>query len=228
MGKDKCSIVFTGDIGFDKYMFGKWDDEDLLSEEVLDFLHSGDNFFAAVEDYDAGKNTERHEQVGMPLDRIYANAGFLLFNLSKIRNTSYEKDIFDYVENHKEKLNFLDQDVLNGVFYDKIKVSDSGFDYNCLTWCIDDSKDKEFVQNIKVIHYASNQKPWVIKYRYPCFSTWWKYVLKCGDKSIRKRYAIACCYYCVRRLIFIIQRNIRVFRLFIRDKILNKFLALYK
>ena len=37
MGKDKCSIVFTGDIGFDKYMFGKWDDEDLLSEEVLDF-----------------------------------------------------------------------------------------------------------------------------------------------------------------------------------------------
>ncbi|MCQ2533313.1 MAG: CapA family protein [Clostridia bacterium] len=49
MGKDKCSIVFTGDIGFDKYMFGKWDDEDLLSEEVLDFLHSGDHVVANVE-----------------------------------------------------------------------------------------------------------------------------------------------------------------------------------
>ena len=28
--KNKTSIVFTGDIGFDKYMTGKWDDENLL------------------------------------------------------------------------------------------------------------------------------------------------------------------------------------------------------
>ena len=40
MGKETTSIVFTGDIGFDKYMFGQWDDENLLSDEVLKFLHS--------------------------------------------------------------------------------------------------------------------------------------------------------------------------------------------
>ncbi|MCQ2483401.1 MAG: CapA family protein [Clostridia bacterium] len=46
---DTVSIVFTGDIGFDKYMFGQWDDEELLSEEVLDFLHSADHVVANVE-----------------------------------------------------------------------------------------------------------------------------------------------------------------------------------
>lgn len=47
--KDKTSLVFTGDIGFDRYMYGRWDDEELLSGEVLDFLHSADHVIANVE-----------------------------------------------------------------------------------------------------------------------------------------------------------------------------------
>ncbi len=46
---ETASIVFTGDIGFDKYMFGQWNDENLLSGEVLDFLHSADHVVANVE-----------------------------------------------------------------------------------------------------------------------------------------------------------------------------------
>ena len=47
--KDTLSLVFTGDIGFDKYMDGKWNDEKLISDEVLAFLHSGDHVIANVE-----------------------------------------------------------------------------------------------------------------------------------------------------------------------------------
>ena len=47
--KDKTSIVFTGDIGFDRFMDGKWEDKDLISKEVLDFLYSGDHVVANVE-----------------------------------------------------------------------------------------------------------------------------------------------------------------------------------
>ena len=47
--KDTLSLVFTGDIGFDKYMDGKWGDENLISDEVLEFLHSGDHVIANVE-----------------------------------------------------------------------------------------------------------------------------------------------------------------------------------
>lgn len=49
MSQKNCSIVFTGDIGFDKYMEGKWEDENLLSPAVLDFFHSADHVCANVE-----------------------------------------------------------------------------------------------------------------------------------------------------------------------------------
>ncbi len=47
--KDKTSLVFTGDIGFDRYMYGQWDDDELLSKDVLDFLHSADHVITNVE-----------------------------------------------------------------------------------------------------------------------------------------------------------------------------------
>lgn len=49
MKKNKTSIVFTGDIGFDRYMDRRWEDENLLSGEVLAFLHSADHTCANVE-----------------------------------------------------------------------------------------------------------------------------------------------------------------------------------
>ena len=47
--KEKTSLVFTGDIGFDRYMYEKWDDENLLSDEILTFLHSADHVIPNVE-----------------------------------------------------------------------------------------------------------------------------------------------------------------------------------
>lgn len=47
--KEKTSIVFTGDIGFDRYMFEKWNDDELISQDILDFLHSADHVVANVE-----------------------------------------------------------------------------------------------------------------------------------------------------------------------------------
>ena len=49
MNKRKTSIVFTGDIGFDRYMDKRWEDENLLSKDVLDFFHSADHVVANVE-----------------------------------------------------------------------------------------------------------------------------------------------------------------------------------
>ena len=46
---EKTSIVFTGDIGFDRYMDRKWEDEELLSAALLDFFHSADHVVANVE-----------------------------------------------------------------------------------------------------------------------------------------------------------------------------------
>ena len=49
MTKKNCSIAFTGDIGFDRYMDKRWTDPKLLSKEVLDFLRDSDHVVANVE-----------------------------------------------------------------------------------------------------------------------------------------------------------------------------------
>lgn len=49
MSKEKTSIVFTGDIGFDRYMDRRWEDENLLAKPVLDFFRSADHVAANVE-----------------------------------------------------------------------------------------------------------------------------------------------------------------------------------
>lgn len=46
---NKSTLVFTGDIGFDRYMDGKWDDETLLSNEIIEYLNSADHVIANVE-----------------------------------------------------------------------------------------------------------------------------------------------------------------------------------
>ena len=61
--KKNTSIVFTGDIGFDKYMEGKWEDENLLSKPILNFFHSADHVCANVEGavYAAPEDENRDE-----------------------------------------------------------------------------------------------------------------------------------------------------------------------
>ena len=43
------TLVFTGDIGFDKYMDGRWKDEELLSSDIKDVLKSADHVITNVE-----------------------------------------------------------------------------------------------------------------------------------------------------------------------------------
>lgn len=49
MSRKECRIVFTGDIGFDRYMSKKWEDEELLSGGILDFFRRADHVVANVE-----------------------------------------------------------------------------------------------------------------------------------------------------------------------------------
>ena len=59
--KKETSIVFTGDIGFDKYMHRRWNDEKLVSDEVLAFLRSADHLVINVE----GPLTRRRKVPGV-------------------------------------------------------------------------------------------------------------------------------------------------------------------
>lgn len=46
---EKCSIAFTGDIGFDRYMDRRWEDKRLLDDKIISFLQRSDHVVANVE-----------------------------------------------------------------------------------------------------------------------------------------------------------------------------------
>lgn len=91
--KEKTSLVFTGDIGFDRYMYGKWDDENLISSEVIDFLHSADHVITNVEGpvAEVEQNTTK-DGVQQLLHTIDPNA------LKVLRNM--KADIWNICNNH--------------------------------------------------------------------------------------------------------------------------------
>lgn len=91
--KKTTSLVFTGDIGFDKYMYGKWDDENLISNEILDFLHSADHVITNVEGpiAEAPQNTTT-DGVAQLLHTIDPKASKVLKNM--------HADIWNICNNH--------------------------------------------------------------------------------------------------------------------------------
>lgn len=71
----KTSLVFTGDIGFDKYMDGRWSDEGLVSEEVMKFLHNCDYLTINVEGpLSAGKKNGTDKGVGQLIHSMNPDA----------------------------------------------------------------------------------------------------------------------------------------------------------
>ncbi len=46
---ERFTVTFTGDIGFDHYMSGKWQDPELISQELLDIFNASDEVVINVE-----------------------------------------------------------------------------------------------------------------------------------------------------------------------------------
>jgi len=93
MNKKETSIVFTGDIGFDRYMEGKWEDEMLLSEEILEFFRSADHVLANVEGaLIAQEEAEDVNNKGIFFHTMNPEATKLLDKI--------EADIWDFANNH--------------------------------------------------------------------------------------------------------------------------------
>ena len=54
--KEKTTLTFTGDIGFDHYMAEKWTDPELVSRDIMDVLHASDHVIPNVEGPLIGKD----------------------------------------------------------------------------------------------------------------------------------------------------------------------------
>jgi lipopolysaccharide biosynthesis glycosyltransferase len=152
-------------------------DGDAIVQKQLDFFYNTpfDNQAFVVSE-DMGEvlffHKERHEIFNIPKSYRYFNSGVLLINLDYFRQGYDFNTIFSFVKNNASRLKFLDQDVLNALFYDKVKFIDSiYFDY--LEILVSHLLDNNNMDKSTIVHFL--KKPWRYDYNGINSEYWWKY-----------------------------------------------------
>ncbi len=116
------------------------------------------------------------EMAEMGLDKrgYYFNSGVMLYNLKKQREDNIVEKLEEYIKTHEDF--YGDQDVLNAVFGDKLKLM--SYRYNCISTFFEED-DLNFLsqyfgedlpqntfniyENATILHYAGD-KPWQENY----------------------------------------------------------------
>lgn len=134
---------------------------------------------------------ERQNTLGIPSLKNYINAGVLLINLKEIKL----RGLADKLEatGYRDDFPSHDQDAINAVCYDKIKVLP--LKYNAINWYLYDetmdnienyglSNIREARKEPLIIHYIVSPKPWSCK-DIPMAKAWWKYANMQDDDVIK-------------------------------------------
>ena len=98
----------------------------------------------------------------------YINSGVMLMNLSRLRAEQDTDAVFEYIRRHKNTLLLPDQDIISGLYADRIFPIDARI-YNMterlLIFGNRDGLTPEWVaQNSAIVHYCGRNKPWKDRY----------------------------------------------------------------
>lgn len=126
-----------------------------------------------------------YDNLGIPHEYRYFNAGVLLMNLKLLREQFDLRTFFDFIASQGKKLTFHDQDALNALFYDKVIYVDWHV-YNQTVLHVRDKEEAAMrLQNAAIIHYAGSDKPWKHNYKSYWFGIFWHFARRAG---YRKQY----------------------------------------
>ena len=122
------------------------------------------------------------EKLDLPENHQYFNAGVLLINLKQWREECITNKLFEIEKEYQEKLQFLDQDILNIVFKNNYKILDDIYNLQYST------------KNAIIRHFVNVFKPWKANYIkignsvqfLAGFDEFWKYAQMTKFKDILK------------------------------------------
>lgn len=111
----------------------------------------------------------------MDAQDTYVNSGVMLMNLEKMRGMFLEEEITVSLLNLKEKLLFPDQDFINIIFKDNIKLLD--IKYNYMINLTERVENYPKLKKFKICHYVLCN-PWEVWFPYKTDKLYFKYLLK--------------------------------------------------
>ena len=165
---DKCLYL-------DSDIIIKQDLTELFETDINDYYIAGVKIPGHYVKGREQKLLESAKKIELPNLNNYVNSGVLLMNLDRLRKENAVEKFLEYAE----KKNFLDQDVINKVCYNKSKIVE--LKYNVMTSELkhldadltvpySEQEQKEVKENPVIIHYVSS-KPW--KDKEVIFANWW-------------------------------------------------------
>lgn len=128
------------------------------------------NFFVyAVPDKEDDQIKKTRKVFSIDKKYKYVNSGFQLMNIKEIRNQVSYMELNRFILNNADRLPYLDQDVLNILFMDKIGYIDEKYNFDC-RFHINTALEKvqyliekyllSFKNDKVVLHYKGKSKPW--------------------------------------------------------------------
>ena len=157
-----------------KYLPGELDrvlylDPDIIINGSLAFLYDlpMESYYFAAASHN-GKFMSAVNRVRLKLEKgcPYINSGVLLINLKLLREEQNYQDVFDYIEKWKSRLILPDQDVISGLYGQRIyrldsyvyNMSDRLYRYDAV-FC--KHRSMEWYREHSIIfHYCGKNKPW--------------------------------------------------------------------
>ena len=122
------------------------------------------------------------EKTSLITNGIYSwsrNPAFVGFDLLY---TSNSDKLFEFTKNNSEKLVFLDQDVINIVMQEGIKLLPTEWNTQVYNGTSSNVNDFKFIERSAIIHYIGNIKPWSLYYKFAIKKFYFLYLRKLSLK----------------------------------------------
>lgn len=148
-------------------------DPDLVVINKLDKLYNmklNNYYFAAATHIWGILQTFNRIRLNMRRDSIYINSGVMLMNIKLLRLEQNVDDVYNFINRNRNKLMLPDQDVISGLYANKIFPLDS-YVYNLTEKLLVNKRflphiNEEWItSNTVIIHYCGKNKPWNKKYK---------------------------------------------------------------
>jgi len=157
-------------------------DCDIIVDKPLHDLFSLDFQEFEIMALEEENSSEQRMRLDLESSGKYFQAGVLLFDVQKIKHVLSYRKSSEIITNLGDKLQVVDQDVLNVMFDGKIKPFNKNFN-NCeitnfngnnLNRLLNKLNKKE-IEDTTIFHYATG-KPWNNLYSGSCEDLWYKYL----------------------------------------------------
>ncbi len=148
-------------------------DPDLVVINKIDKLYNLDldnYYFAAASHIWGILQTFNRIRLRMDSGEVYINSGVMLMNIKLLRKEQDKNDVYKYLKKNKNKLMLPDQDVISGLYANKILPLDP-YVYNMTEKLLNQTyfrphiSERWIKDNSVIIHYCGKNKPWKKGYK---------------------------------------------------------------